>query len=49
MEIIVPFTSLKKPVITSHSTLKIAMLAFADVTFLTNLQKRENRRNDSPA
>ena len=43
MESIWDKPSLKKPVITSHSTLKIAMLAFADITFLTNLQKREIR------
>jgi len=34
--------SLKKPVITSHSTLQIAMLAIADTIFITNLQKKEN-------
>jgi len=32
-----------KPLITSHSALKIAMHAIADTTFLTILQKRENR------
>jgi len=38
----------KKPLITPHSTLKIAILTVADNIFLTILQKGENRRNDSP-
>ena len=41
------FTGLQKPAIAPCSTLKIAILAIADSIFLTNLQKRENRRNDS--
>jgi hypothetical protein len=42
METIWHKPSLKKPVITSHSTLIIAMLAIADIIFLTNLLKRAN-------
>ena len=35
-------------VIISHFGLKIARIAIADTIFITILQKRENRRNDSP-
>jgi hypothetical protein len=34
------FRGPEKPAITSHSTLKIAMYAIADTTFLTILQKK---------
>jgi len=49
MENMAGFAAPKKPAITSHFTLKIAMYAIADTTFLTILQKRENRRNDPPS
>jgi hypothetical protein len=35
-------------VITPHSNPKILILAIPNTTFPTRLQKRENRRNDSP-
>ena len=41
------FADPKKPSITPHSALKIAILTVTDTIFLTNLQKRENHRNDS--
>ena len=42
------FVDQKKPLITPYSALHMAILTVADTIFLTNLQKRENRRNDSP-
>ena len=45
MEIINGFADLEKPLITSHSALKIAILTVADTIFLTNWQKRENQLN----
>jgi len=33
----------KKPLITSYSALKVAILAITDTPFLTKMQKRENR------
>jgi len=48
MEIMATFTDSQKPAITPSSTLEIAILTVADIIFLTNLQKRENRRDDSP-
>ena len=38
----------KKSAITSYFGLRIALNAITDTIFLTILQKRENRRNDSP-
>jgi len=37
----------QKPAITPCSILKFAILSIADILFLTNLQKRENRLNQS--
>jgi hypothetical protein len=48
MENMAGFRSIEKSLITPHSVLKIAILVIADNIFLTNLQKRENRQNDSP-
>jgi len=49
MEILNGFVDPKKPLITSHSALKIAILTVADTIFLTNLQKREDLRNGPPS
>lgn len=48
MEIMSGLTSLQKPAITQFFTLHMAIIFIADTIFLTNLQKRENRRNDPP-
>jgi len=42
------FADPKKPLIPTHSALETAILIIADTIFLTKLQKRENRQNDSP-
>jgi hypothetical protein len=39
------FRSIKKTVILQSPTIKIAILAIADILFLTKLQKRENQLN----
>jgi len=43
MEIMNGFTDQQKPAITSNFTLKIYMIVIADTTFLTIMQKKENR------
>jgi len=45
MEIIAGLTDQKKTVITTNSALHMTILTVADITFLTNLQKRENQLN----
>jgi len=48
MEIMNGFADPEKSLITPFFTLEIAILTVADTTFLTILQKGENRLHDSP-
>jgi len=48
MEIIQSLSAFEKPVFSEHIWYRNAPVTIADTIFLTILQKRGNRRNDSP-